>query len=88
MTVAWLRYHFKVGFEQVFLFFDDPKEMPAIAESAEFAEDSRLTCIPVTDKLQRQWRRLTTWTKMGRFSGRKDSWRDEEVQARQVCLAT
>eukprot|EP00958_Prasinococcus_capsulatus_P019224 scaffold2349_cov407-Prasinococcus_capsulatus_cf.AAC.14 len=81
---AWLRYHFRVGFQHIFLFFDDPSEVAAVAEHEEFCKEARLTCIPVDAKLQRQWRRLVTWGKMGRFSGRKDSWRDEEVQARQV----
>ena len=69
---SFVRYHLAIGFELLFLFFDDPDD-PFIQR---LAGEPRVVAIPHDDALRKQWRDLRSWPKMGDHL-------DAEVMARQ-----
>lgn len=76
---SFLAYHLGVGFEHVFLFFDDPKDA-TIADAETFGKE-KVTVLKRTSDLKETLRkRCKTWADLGAFY-------EEEVQARQSLNA-
>ena len=59
LCVSWCSYHFGIGFHHLFIYFDEPSELPAVRSvlHAHFPPDS-LTLIPHDDELRLAWGRL------------------------------
>ena len=68
--IAW---HLGIGFDRLFLFFDDPQD-PVLAR---LATHPQVTAIAHDDALRERWRALPEYAQFGGFT-------DKEVMARQV----
>ena len=73
---SWVRWHVWIGFERLYLFFDDPNEVDSMA-LARVAGGSAVSIIPRDEALRREWARQPSWV------GHKDLV-DKEVQVRQA----
>ena len=51
----WCTWHLTVGFEHLYVYFDDPAEFTAVDLQARF--NRRVTAIPVDDQLRQSWNR-------------------------------
>lgn len=54
---SWCRYHLAVGFEHLYIYFDDPSELGRVGLPSRFPPE-RLTCIPHDARLRSEWRTL------------------------------
>ena len=79
---SWVRWHLWVGFERLYIFFDDANE----TESAELAKavggNKVHALMRDSDVLRQAWRRQPSW------QGIKDQGKDvdRDVQIRQLCV--
>ena len=77
---SWVRWHLHIGFERLYIFFDDANE----TESAELAKAVGGSAVQAlmrdSDVLKQAWRRQPSWGGMG-----KDA--DKDVQIRQLLNA-
>src|ERR1044071_3813734 len=74
---SFIRYHLSLGFERMFLFFDDPND-PDIAIARRYPR--RVTVIPHDENLRRSWRQTRQFSLFTHFS----HFIDREVMARQM----
>lgn len=77
--LSFLKYHFKIGFQHVFLFFDDPND-PAIAYANTF---DNVTIVKNDEELERRWRETTIYSLDKMYY----KYRNSEVMSRQVLNA-
>lgn len=77
---SWCAYHLSVGFDHLFIYFDDAAEMARLNLLARFSSD-RITCIPHDDRLRTAWKRLP------RTAEALIAHASEEVQTRQQLNA-
>ena len=59
-AVSWCAYHLSIGFDHLFVYFDDPNECERLGLSARFSS-SQLTCIPRDARLAAAWPSLPSW---------------------------
>lgn len=71
---GWCRYHLALGFVKLYVYFDDPTELPALREA--MRDDARLTLVPMDAAHRERWRSQRLWQKLGPHA-------ESEVQARQ-----
>ena len=57
LAESWCAYHLAIGFEHLYVYFDDPSEPATINLSARFSRE-RLTCIPHDVALRAAWMQL------------------------------
>ena len=77
---SWVRWHLHVGFERLYIFFDDASETES-AELARAAGGSAVhTLMRDSDVLRQAWKRQPSWHGVG-----KDA--DHDVQTRQLLNA-
>lgn len=74
----WLCYHLSVGFQHVFVFFDEPGD-PGLEVAARFPA-SLVTVYTRSAALEARWRKQSLFPRFG-------PWRDSEVMARQMLNA-
>ena len=82
---SWCTYHLAVGFEHLYVYFDDPAELDAVGLPSRFPAE-RLTCIPHDAKLRAEWKKL----QMHGAKGSADeyvAYAKNEVQTRQQLNA-
>jgi len=73
---SWVRWHLHIGFERLFLFFDDPEEKESM-EIARKVGDKAVVIIKRDKELLKEWQDLPSW------EGHKDV-AEDEIQVRQV----
>eukprot|EP00316_Scyphosphaera_apsteinii_P023114 CAMPEP_0119341800 /NCGR_PEP_ID=MMETSP1333-20130426/103291_1 /TAXON_ID=418940 /ORGANISM="Scyphosphaera apsteinii, Strain RCC1455" /LENGTH=604 /DNA_ID=CAMNT_0007353871 /DNA_START=75 /DNA_END=1889 /DNA_ORIENTATION=+ len=76
---SWVSWHLWIGFEMLFLFFDEPSEMDSMQLAVE-AGGPAVKVIPRNEELRSAWSRQNSWQALGPKV-------DQEVQVRQ-CLNT
>lgn len=54
---SWCAYHLAIGFEHLFIYFDDPAELSDIGLGSRFPAE-RITCVAHDAELRRVWSRL------------------------------
>src|SRR5205807_846691 len=70
---SFIAYHLAIGFERLYLFFDDPTD----PDLARVSAHPTVTAIPHDTRLREHWRRLPQYPEQSAFT-------DSEVMARQV----
>ncbi|GAB1544227.1 hypothetical protein NUACC21_69030 [Scytonema sp. NUACC21] len=73
---SFLTYHLSIGFEHIFLFFDDPKD-PSINEAKKFA---KVSVILNNDELQDKWKQTLSY----KHNKEIREYLNSEVMARQI----
>ena len=74
--VSFIKYHLHIGFDRIFLFFDDPLD-PAIADAISF---SKVTVVKTDEDLRKKWAK----TRILRENMQYSVFIDTEVMARQL----
>ena len=54
---SWCAYHLAIGFEHLYIYFDDPRELDSVDLASRFPSH-RVTCVPHTAALRDAWKRL------------------------------
>ena len=77
---SWVRWHLHIGFERLYIFFDDASETESVQLARAAGGSAVVALIRDSDVLKNAWKRTPSWQGMG-----KDA--DKDVQIRQLLNA-
>jgi hypothetical protein len=77
---SWVRWHLHIGFERLYIFFDDASETESVQLARAAGGSAVVALMRDSDVLKNAWKRTPSWQGMG-----KDA--DKDVQIRQLLNA-